>query len=772
MKILKRSDYIQIVKPTYKYLKIIPNTGVRNYKSDEIASYVNNMYRNLRQRIVKNEKKLIVKSNCKLTYYIHITKSDVQFFFIVPEYHLNMIKQKINNVWSSKVTFEEVDDIPRFKDSASKMQMVYKNLDSLSINADRRTNDLLASEFTIIDNMTEGDSVGILYNFIPLTNRDRKVWFTHFEEDMIKYKKNKSLEKITTDPVQLFWKTVLAAVNSLDVLIRDIQVAIGKKSQEIAILSEISNAIVDKKQLSSTTLKKKNDTIINTQIVTITQSEDKDQQNKLLDSVINSFDVIREDNELIGKPVKKNFEIEDYNYPVETIRCSDKEIGANFIALPGKEILREYKNITKVEINETEIPLELQEGIISLGKNQFKNTNKEAFLSNDESFSNLPVAILGGSRSGKSTYSINMCKNIIDAGEGLIIPDFIKNTEFADKIKAITPKERLIELDLSVPECLQAFSYNEIQITKDMKPIEIIKKSNMQIQQVMALVDAINNDGSPLTSKMRRFLHNAGKIVFIKNESSLKDVIKCLQNHVYRAECVESIPEELKPFLDEAISTMNELNEYDKKTDAVVGTKESKIEGIIDRINLLKENINMDIMFNLSSKNNIDFVKAMNERKVVLIRLREDEYFDSLSKNVLITFFISKIWLATQIRGKQKNIPRCTVLIDEVFQTPMAQRLIGKQLVQSAKFGLKYVFTLHYLNQLYPDVQESLKNANASYMLLAGTDKKAFNELKEEFVIFGYEVDDLINLKRYHSLNLIKIEKAYSAFITKLPPPV
>ena len=41
---------------------------------------------------------------------------------------------------------------------------------------------------------------------------------------------------------------------------------------------------------------------------------------------------------------------------------------------------------------------------------------------------------MGGSRSGKSTFTINMCKNIIDAGEGLIVIDFIKNTELAEKV--------------------------------------------------------------------------------------------------------------------------------------------------------------------------------------------------------------------------------------------------------------------------------------------------------------------------------------------------
>lgn len=67
----------------------------------------------------------------------------------------------------------------------------------------------------------------------------------------------------------------------------------------------------------------------------------------------------------------------------------------------------------------------------------------------------MPIAILGGSRSGKTTYAINVCKNIIDEEEGLIIIDYIKNTEFAEQVKSIVTKTRLIDLDLSNPKNLQ-----------------------------------------------------------------------------------------------------------------------------------------------------------------------------------------------------------------------------------------------------------------------------------------------------------------------------
>ena len=55
-------------------------------------------------------------------------------------------------------------------------------------------------------------------------------------------------------------------------------------------------------------------------------------------------------------------------------------------------------------------------------------------------------------------------------------------------------------------------------------------------------------------------------------------------------------------------------------------------------------------------------------------------------------------------------------------------------------------------------------------MLLAGTNKDNYNELKDE--LYPYELEDLMNLKRYESLNLIKTQNGYAKFITKLPKPI
>ena len=65
-----------------------------------------------------------------------------------------------------------------------------------------------------------------------------------------------------------------------------------------------------------------------------------------------------------------------------------------------------------------------------------------------------------------------------------------------------------------------------------------------------------------------------------------------------------------------------------------------------------------------------------------------------------------------------------------------------------------------------------MRNANASYMLIAGVDENAFSSFRSDFEKEGYCVEDLLNLDRYESLNLIKTTNGRAAFITKLPAEI
>lgn len=67
-------------------------------------------------------------------------------------------------------------------------------------------------------------------------------------------------------------------------------------------------------------------------------------------------------------------------------------------------------------------------------------------------------------------------------------------------------------------------------------------------------------------------------------------------------------------------------------------------------------------------------------------------------------------------------------------------------------------------------MKKELSGSNASYMLLSGCDKNNFLELED--LLKPFILESLLNLPKYHSLNLIKNKTGYCRFITKLPGPV
>ena len=759
------SKLLEVKKAEYITVQLIPTKSNKNNATSSIATLINSMYVKVNKLITIENKKLIIKNTLKASYYIHITKRDVGFYFIIPKVHFIKFKSKFTEVWKN-IEIREVDSIPIDPNECTKYQLRYSMNDSLSLSVDKRNNELLSSNISVLEVLEQNECVGIFYNFIPTSEQESNYFKITYKEAIERYKNGENLKK-SKNVIDLGIITLKFLITFLDDLVNSI-LSTSKINHQLFISTN--------KVESPSTIRKAKNNICKSQVIILSKSDKKEREKQLSLSACNSFDEISEDNKLVSKKINKKINIYSTIINDVTVNMTSEDECNNFIALPGASLLNQYKNIEHKQTRENPVPEELKLGVVNLGEVKYKDNKECAYLSNDKSLQSLPLAIMGGSRSGKSTFSINMCKNIIDSGEGLIVIDFIKNTELAEQIKSIVPINRLIEIDLSNPKHVQSLAYNEVKVKEGMSKDEVLKTARMQANYVLQLVNIINNDDKQLAPKMRKYLGAAARVAFCSPGTSMKDILKILQSHTVRHEFIDKLSEELKIDLEDSIIALEELDDYNKVTKdnpipTICGTKDNKIEGIIDRIDLLRENLVIDSMLSKDPKDNVDFVDAIEQGKVVLIRMRDIDFDDDISIDILTTFFIQKIWIATKIRGTMHEHPgRCTVLIDEVFQSPTSQKLLTKQFVQGAKFGLKYVLTLHYMDQLSKEAQSALKNSNASYMLISGVDKKAFEALEEEFNIHGYCLDDLLNLKQYHSLNLIKSKDGYESFITKLPP--
>ena len=753
-KSMKLNDYVKVVKNEYVTVQIIPAKSNRNNNTDAIAQIINKMYLKANQLIIRENKKLIISTQMKASYYIHITKDKVEFYFIIPKIHITKFKTKFIEVWKN-VEVKEVDRIPVDINKGTKYQLNYKYNDSLSLDVDKRSNDLLNANLSTLEILEAGESIGIFYNFIPTGERETNYFQVNHNEIINKYKNGNNLKK---------------SKNIGDILVLSVRFLIGFIDDFISSMQKNLNSSTKvvgiKREPTPATIKKASKDIIKTQIIISSQSTSRSREQTLLNSVSNSYKSISNDNELIPKEIKKDIDIYKTTIDDVKVNYTTTEETQNFISLAGKELIEQYNIIDHNKILELKIPKCLENGEIRIGTVKCKDTIQEAYYSTDKQISRLGRVLMGSMGAGKDYYMVNMAKDIIKAGRGLIVIDYIDKCQLSDNIKAITPKEKLLEIDCSNINQLQTFSYNELKISDDMDIYTKLSMAMQKAQQLQILLDSINDDNSKLTPRMLRYLYAGATVVFFNNSNaSFKNVIDVLLDPVKRENIINSLSVEAKEILIDEIDDLKELTKVDKKGN--MENADTKIDGIIDRISWLKTNFYTKLAFTKDSKNNIDFIEAINQNKVILIKIPEKTFNSKMIRNVLATFYLSKIWLSKQLGATES---KTELFVNEIHQSYNCQLLMEDILVECRKFNLVPTLALHYLGQCTNKLKNSILASGSSFLLISGCDVKAFTELRPHFEKYGYSEADLVELDRYNALCLIKNEENnYSAFVSKLP---
>ncbi|EES50523.1 hypothetical protein [Clostridium botulinum] len=780
---MKLSEYFELKNPKYCTLQIIPHSFNRNYDTEILVQTISSIYKLPYQRLKKEIKenksfKFTFELPEKASFILSISKDDCKFYLVVPERYKKLFIEKCTDAWN-KSTINEVNTLINLE--GEKYELHYKKEDPLSLKVNKKTNEPLSNILSVKDIMEDDDKINIVYNFIPISqNRWKGIYketIKHINSGIPIDKEKYTLSFFIR---MLFIGLIKGIDFSFDLLNDFFGDGNSNANNEAAITRTYTSD-----ELSKNTKKKENATVVGTQIIVNSNSIDKTRQCNNAISVCESYKVINEDNALVYKKINKDIPINIEKHIIDKIainKMSTLECN-NLIQIPGRDLLDKYKIKSKVQVLENPIPEELKNGNISIGESKCKGNKQEAFLPKEYNFANLALLLLSPQGGGKTTLIGNIVNNANKAKESNIVMDYIKNCELAESIKKVVNPSDIIDIDLSKEECFQSLSFNEINYNGTSE-FEMFRVANLKAEQTLAFIDAANNEGIALTGKMRRYLSAAANIVYLHNNTSIGDVIKCLNKYQKRIEYVnwarKNISKQGLEYIEDMLDSLDELNEVEKEIDRktkevlrcdIVGTKDSKIEGILDRVNLIQENIYLKYMLNMKSDNNINFIKAMEEGKTILIKMPEDKFNNTMVKNVLITFFTSKIILATKLRGALHEEPsRCNVFYDEIYQAPTAEGIICNVLSQLRKFGTKIIISAHYMDQLSNKLKNEIKASGSSYMLLQGADKKNFDELKEE--LFPYELEDLLKLEQFNSLNLIRYKNGYAKFITKLPEPI
>lgn len=751
---IKLSKYIEIQKAEYTHIQVIPSKSCRNTNTDKILVLANTMYKKLDRLIRIENKKLIITSKLKLSYYIHITKRCTEFYFIVPTVFYSQVKTKLSETWKN-VEIKKVNALPININDCTKYQLSYKLNDVLSLNVDKRSNSLLNANLSVLEILQDDEAVGIFYNFIPMSQKEQNYFKISSQEALNNFRKGINLKK-SKNIVDL-------GVISLKFLVDFIN---GLLNAFLSAPKNSHNIInpVEKMTSSSTQRKAKSD-IIRTQAIICAKSDEKEREKQLCTTTFNTFTSLNGDNELEMEEFKKNIDIYKDDIKVKYNYTSTLESG-KFVNVAGKDIIEQHKNIKHNKLLELRAPKCLEDGEVRIGEVKHKDDKQMTYYSTDEQMKRLGRVLLGPMGAGKDYYMTNMAKDIIKVGRGLIVLDYIDKCQLADNIKAITPIDRLIEINCANPKQLQSFAYDEYKYSDSDREVDKIDICMQKAQQYNMLLDTINDVNSTLTPRMLRYLNAAATIVFRVNQySSFKDIIDVLKNPTKRDNIISLLPASAKELLQDEIDDLEELSKRDKKGN--IENADSKIDGILDRISKLKSSsIYTKLSYISESTNNVDFIKVINEGKVILIKIPAKR-FSKTMRSLLATFFLQKVWIAKE-QGATET--QTELFINEIHQSYHCQLLMEDILVECRKFNLTPTLAMHYLSQGTKKLKESILASGSSFLLLSGCDKKAYDELKHYFEKDGYSENDLVELDRYNALCLIKNEETqYSSFVCKLP---
>lgn len=810
---IKISDYFQINKPEYTYLKLIPNTSIKNNKACDIAEIINNIYVNINERFKRENKGFTYNVPAKVSFIVDINKDNASFYLLVPSLHVKEFNQKLTEVFG-KITIEKVDSIKGIRKDCTRYGLSYAKDDSLSLCIDKRDNDLLSANLSVMDILKDDDRITILYNFMPQNKMALNSWKQYHINMMKHYQEGKSLDKsITFNKVIITIGSLL--FDTIDTLINSIRWAFGQNESN----EDLMKRLVPVQELTKETKEKENAKILRTQIMICSESKDLSREKENAKVMINTFSAVGNgaDNKLVAKKIvnkksnksigiKKRYatnivkedvkekveyiDIEKFSIETEICKMSCDEVGGNFIALPGKTIIEEHK-LEATQHNETKVPEELQGGKVRYGTNVFRGHSTMVTTSTNEDANCMPEVILAKMGGGKTSSFENKGVDAVKSGDSIISIDFIKNCEMSDNIIRNIDKDKVVVINFADFMCQEGFGFNEINMVRDMNnAMSRYECAILQNAQITQFIDSLGDE--EFSASMGRYLDAACSAVLIHEDKGIKDVVRCLEDFRVRSDYMdmlrefkEELPEQYQELIEEDLNALEELNEYrdvkvsGKKTGQLElsGTAINKISGIISRISMLKKNPALKFMYIRSPKNNINLSELMQQGKAIFFKLPQNRFSSPHVKNIMVSYLFSKIMIASEIRSEvYKNEPLRTVhvICDEIQQARGSFTNIGEMCYQMRKFRVKLILSTHNFQKIAP-IKDILIDAGASIIMLRGSSVKDFDVLKDEFAKFGFTREDLISLshtKEYKALCLIATTSGRHGCIVKLPKPV
>lgn len=789
--------------PSFQTYKVIPDFNIKNNQNEVIARAISTLYKTPLENFNVNIKgmEITYTAKRKIMFDILLMPNNAHFYFTVPTESSELFLGKIKAIWNNsailEITPDELEKLNDFKDNSTASNLVLKTFNFKSLNTSKDNLYPLTNMIGITNQLKADKNEMVRLNFdISPIKRDN--WINKARDEYESLQKGKMVdnEKSFKDNVMsALFKAFEFGINTyIDFRLIIFESLLGVMFNEKEEIDKSGNALIggnnnyDNRrynrgsygrdmirgntsiEISQHTRHKMNSEAFSTEITVISKSKDTHRRNTNLIAVANSYKDLNGDNELVIKKLSENRQkrvikgvIQGSSAGAYRHICSDMEV-AKFIQLPQKDLQQTYK-IDNIDAREISVPKELLKKGISIGTAEVKRKKQDVYWSTDYNSAALPKIVAGCPGSGKSKYTENFIVGANKLKQCIIVFDYIKNCELTETSSKYTQNNVII--DLSSKDEIFSFAYPELssRINKNSSNWDRIETATEISKQVKYLVNSITDDTTgKLTAPMSRFLMAAAKIVFIHEGEKVDNVFKVLEDWQTRNEYIRKS----KGVYDYNDRVINTLRELDARSDdgKIVGTKHNLIQGVLNRIDTLLDDPRLERMLRADLDNKHNFTDYMNEGKAVYIKIPQSTFRDATTKDIIVTYFLTRIWSASLERSNIDKPNITHVITDEVHQVPIAADFMKNHITEFRKFGLAPLFTIHYLKQ-FRSLLDAIKSSGASYMLLAGLEKENIQVLKEE--ISPFTVEEAMGLKEWESLNIIRHNNQYAKFISKLP---
>jgi hypothetical protein len=686
-----------------------------------------------------------------IVYEILISKEDVSFYLSYDDELHENISTELNICWAN-ATFKKSNEFFLLNGVTKELELSEHYF--LSLRTDMRGEFPLSNILETQNLLRNNEKILIRLELTPVSY----TWYREVEECIKNFEKGRIPSKTLFDKKEMSLKTIDLA---LDIFYTGLDFINGMFSEEEIEHERISQNRYTKllrNGLSQDTKEKSKYNGYKTRfIITVGNSNRSDI---LFRNIYKAFNSMSGDNRfmLVNTSNYKNI-------------LSSKEL-CQIMQMPTKHYQNTYR-INKIDNREVDIPSELLNSGILIGTATLKGKSFKTYYAKDINVRSLAKILIGVQGAGKTSATENFVVNSYKYGDANVVIDYIQDNELSKGIEQHIPDKDLVIIDASDMNNVLSLAYIEAyNLLKDNPSTWERKRiANLLTSQLEYFLNSISGKYvSDLTPRMQRYLYACAMAVFIHPNKTIGDVIECLRNWQTRNEYIRlakysgCFDTDLEIFAD-----LDELHDREDRTGKIIGTREDLIKGIIDRITILKKNIYIREMLNAPINNSQDFIKYIKEGKTVLIRIPQTIFPDMSIRDTLATYFVSRLWLAVQLREQSKNVRLCHLVVDEVHQITTCADFIKNHVNEFRRHRLGSFFTVHYLKQ-FGNLLDAIKSSGASYSILAGTEKENIKMLEQE--IKPFTIDEVMALKKFHALNVINYGNQYCRFITKLPKPL